>query len=74
MKRNSGFTMIELVVATAIAALLVTGIYSATQSSTAAARRQMKFAREEAKTARAIEIMRRDLRGWNSRGRNPFRK
>ena len=63
--RASGFTMIEVIVAVALASLIVGSVYTATVSMTGTARRQREAAREGARWERFVEILQRDLRGWN---------
>ncbi len=63
-RQHSGFTLIEMIVATTIGVLLVTGVYSATQSMTRAARTQSEAAKKGAPLRRAEEIIRHDLHGW----------
>jgi prepilin-type N-terminal cleavage/methylation domain-containing protein len=59
-----GFTVIELVLAIAITAILATCVYSATQSMSATARRQKDVSSQQSRRDRFEEIVRRDLRGW----------
>jgi prepilin-type N-terminal cleavage/methylation domain-containing protein len=66
--RSTGFTLIEMIVATAIGVMLVSGVYSATQSMTRAARTQAEVAKRDAPLRRAEEIIRNDLRGWIENG------
>lgn len=68
-----GFTMIELIIAIAITALMVVAIFSVTHSTSSLARRQKATAREQARHAAFIEIIRRDLRGWVSRKQSQSR-
>jgi prepilin-type N-terminal cleavage/methylation domain-containing protein len=63
MKRR-GFTMIEVVVAVAIAAVLVIAIQMAVSSMTHTANVQKDAALRANQRQRFIEILRRDLRGW----------
>ncbi len=63
-RQRQGFTLIELVLAIAITALLGTCVYSVTQSMSATARRQQEAAGKQARRDRFEELLRRDLRGW----------
>lgn len=62
-RRDAGFTLIEMVIAVAVAVLLVGGVYSAVVSSARTAERQAMDARKESVRALAIEIIKADLRG-----------
>src|SRR5476649_2572617 len=63
-RKRSGFTMIELVIAIAITAILAAGVYAATQSMTQVARRQAAACERQDRLDRFFEIVRRDIRGW----------
>jgi prepilin-type N-terminal cleavage/methylation domain-containing protein len=58
-----GFTLVEVMVAVGIAALLITGVAAVTQSTIRTIERQKSDAREQEQRARAIEILRQDWRG-----------
>jgi type II secretion system protein J len=60
----SGFTVIELILAIAITAILGTCVYTVTQSMTATARRQKESSSQDLRRDRCEEIVRRDVRGW----------
>ena len=63
-RRSPGFTMIEVILAFAIAAMLVTMVSVTVTALQASARRQKRAAGIEARSFRFEEILRRDLRGW----------
>ncbi len=58
-----GFTLVEVMVAVAVAALLLTGVAGASQASLQAARRQKEIGRREVSLERALEILQADWRG-----------
>lgn len=60
---RGGFTLVEVMVAVAIGALLILGVSAATQSTVRTAERQKADARLEEQRARAVEILRQDWRG-----------
>jgi prepilin-type N-terminal cleavage/methylation domain-containing protein len=60
---RSGFTLIEVMVAIAIASLLIMGVTTSTQATLRTAERQKSDARAEEERARAIEVLRQDWRG-----------
>jgi prepilin-type N-terminal cleavage/methylation domain-containing protein len=60
---NRGFTLVEVMVAVAISALLVLGVSAATQATVKTADRQKSEAREGEQRARAIDLLRQDWRG-----------
>lgn len=61
---SKAFTLVEVVVAFALAAVLVVAVYSATQAMTSSAVRQNTSAKADARWRRFEEILRRDARGW----------
>lgn len=63
MRKDRGFTLIEVVIAVAIASSLVAAVYTALASTSRTAERQMRHARRDARRIRAIEILRADFRG-----------
>jgi prepilin-type N-terminal cleavage/methylation domain-containing protein len=63
VRRQCGFTLIEMVIAVALSAMLVSGVYAALVSTSNVADRQGMDAKGEEQRMRAIELMRRDLRG-----------
>lgn len=63
-RRARAFTLIEVIIAIALSTAMVVAVYSATRSMTGVARRQQESARKERRLARALDILRRDLRGW----------
>ena len=65
-KSGRGFTIIELILAVAITALLAACVFSATQSMTGTARRQTELGKKQTRRDRFEEIVRRDMRGWLS--------
>jgi prepilin-type N-terminal cleavage/methylation domain-containing protein len=60
---RGGFTLVEVMVAVAISALLILGVSAATQATVKSAERQKSDAREGERRARAIELLRQDWRG-----------
>lgn len=60
---SHGFTLVEIMVAVAVSALLVLGVSAATQSSALIADRQKVEARVHEERARAVELLRQDWRG-----------
>jgi prepilin-type N-terminal cleavage/methylation domain-containing protein len=60
---KEGFTLVEVMVAVAISALLIMGVSAATQSTLKTAERQKADAREQEQRARAIDVLREDWRG-----------
>jgi prepilin-type N-terminal cleavage/methylation domain-containing protein len=60
---RGGFTLVEVMVAVAISALLILGVAAATQATVKTAERQKSDAREGEQRARAIELLRQDWRG-----------
>jgi prepilin-type N-terminal cleavage/methylation domain-containing protein len=60
---RTGFTLVEVMVAVTIAALLILGVSAATQSTIKSAERQKSEARQEEQRARAVELLRQDWRG-----------
>jgi prepilin-type N-terminal cleavage/methylation domain-containing protein len=63
MNSRAGFTLVEMVIAVAIATMLVSGVYAALVSTSGTADRQGADAKGEELRMRAVELMRRDLRG-----------
>lgn len=63
MRRRAGFTLIEMVIAVALATMLVSGVYEVLVSTSRTADRQGMDAKGEELRMRATELMRRDLRG-----------
>jgi len=63
---KSGFTLIEMVIAIGIAALLVMAVYSALVSSSHIAERQAADGGRESIRARAVDLLRADLRSRTS--------
>jgi len=59
---RGGFTLVEMMIAVAISAILVGGIYSALVSSQTAAAGQAQDAARDAARMRAAELLRGDLR------------
>ncbi|MBI3828874.1 MAG: type II secretion system protein, partial [Planctomycetes bacterium] len=63
-RRNArAFTLIEMVIAIALATAMIVAVNSTTQAMSATARRQQVAARAEARFDRFLEIIRRDLQG-----------
>jgi prepilin-type N-terminal cleavage/methylation domain-containing protein len=60
---RQGFTLVEVMVAVAIGALLILGVSAATQATVKTAERQKADARLEEQRARAVELLRQDWRG-----------
>ena len=60
---SAGFTLVEVMVAVAIGALLILGVSAATQSTVKTSERQKADARLEEQRARAVELLRQDWRG-----------
>jgi prepilin-type N-terminal cleavage/methylation domain-containing protein len=60
---RAGFTLVEVMVAVAVAALLILGVSAATQSTVKTAERQKSEARQEEQRARAVELLRQDWLG-----------
>ncbi len=58
-----GFTLVEVMVALAVSALLVTGVWAATNAAVQAADRRKTGAREEERMSRTLELLRDDWRG-----------
>jgi len=66
---RGGFTLVEVMVAVAISALLILGVAAATQATVKTAERQKSDAREGEQRARAIELLRQDWRGRTKIGK-----
>lgn len=60
---RAGFTLVEVMVAVAVASLLILGVSAATQSTVKTADRQKREARREEERSRATELLRQDWRG-----------
>jgi prepilin-type N-terminal cleavage/methylation domain-containing protein len=60
---KSGFTLIEVMVAVAVASLLIVGVSASAQSTIRTAERQMADARTAEERGRGIELLRADWRG-----------
>jgi prepilin-type N-terminal cleavage/methylation domain-containing protein len=60
---RGGFTLVEVMVAVAIGALLILGVSAATQSTVKTSERQKADARLEEQRSRAVELLRQDWRG-----------
>lgn len=60
---NRGFTLVEVMVAVAVSALLVLGVSAATQATVKTAERQKAEAIDGERRARAVELLRQDWRG-----------
>lgn len=65
-KGPRAFTLIEMVIALALAVVMVVAVQSATVSLAGVAGRQKALAAGEARWLRFEELLRRDLRGWKS--------
>jgi len=63
-KRCSGFTMIEIIIAMAVAIILLVSVHSTVQAMTITAKRIQETHVEQARKQRFLEIIRRDLQGW----------
>lgn len=61
MRIPRGFTLIEMVLALAIAAMLVAAVWTTTQSMAAVAARQHEAGTAEARLERFLSILRRDM-------------
>jgi hypothetical protein len=57
--------MIEVIIAVALTALIVSAVYTATNAMTGVARRQTETGKQTARLGRFLEIFKRDVRGWN---------
>jgi len=60
---RDGFTLVEVLVAVAVASLLILGVTASTGSAVRTAERQRTEARAEEERARAVELVREDWRG-----------
>jgi hypothetical protein len=58
--------MIEVVIAAALTALIVTAVYTATNAMTGVARRQTEIDKQATRLSRFLEILERDVRGWSA--------
>ena len=63
MRSAKAFTLIEVVMAMAIALIIVTVIYTTTQAMATTAKRQGEMSEKDAQTAKFLGILRRDVRG-----------
>ncbi len=63
VRRRAGFTLIEMVIAVAVAALLVSGVYATLVATTRTAEADTKRAHAAGLRARALSILQSDLRG-----------
>jgi len=70
---RAGMTLIEVTVALAVAALLVTGVMAATQSSVRTVEGQRADGRRQEGRARAFDVLREDWRGRIKLLQNPAR-
>jgi len=59
-----GFTMIEIIIAMAVAVILLVSIHSTVQAMSHTAKRIQETHAEQARLQRFLEILRRDLKGW----------
>ena len=66
MPSARGFTLLEVIIALALATALTAAVYSATRSMTNTARRQKEAGKQDRRWNRFLEILRADLRGWVS--------
>jgi type II secretory pathway component PulJ len=64
MKRSSGFTLIEVVIAMAIGILIVVAVIGTVQSLSRAAKRMEESGAIDEEWLRFAQIFRRDVRGW----------
>lgn len=60
---KAGFTLVEVMVAVAVASLLIVGVAASTQATIRTAERQKSDARAEEQRARGLELLRQDWRG-----------
>ena len=63
-RRACGFTVLELIVALAIAIVLIAAVSSVTRALTDTARRQRELSATVLRREKCAELLRRDLRGW----------
>lgn len=63
-RRPSGFTVIEMVIAIALAVSMIVSVYSATRAMSDTAQRQKDLSLQNLRRQRFADILRRDLRGW----------
>jgi prepilin-type N-terminal cleavage/methylation domain-containing protein len=63
-KHCSGFTLIEMVIAIALSAMMITIISSVTRSGAEAARKQQLTSNSRARRSAIEQLMRNDLSGW----------
>lgn len=69
---RAGFTLVEVMVAVAVAALLIGGVTASIQATVRTAERQKSDARAEERRARAVELFRDEWRGRLAVGRPPI--
>lgn len=63
-RRPAGFTVIEMVIAIAVAVSMIVAVYSATRSMSDTAKRQKEMALQNMRQQKFADILRHDLRGW----------
>jgi len=62
--QRRGFTMIEIIVAMAVAVILLVCVHSTVQAMSHTAKRIQEIHADQARLQRFLEILRRDLKGW----------
>jgi prepilin-type N-terminal cleavage/methylation domain-containing protein len=60
---RAGFTLVEVMVAVAVASLLIVGVTASTQATIRTAERQKSDAQAAEQRSRAVELLRQDWRG-----------
>jgi type II secretory pathway pseudopilin PulG len=63
-RRPTGFTVIEMVIAIALAISMIVAVYSATRTMSDTAQRQKEYSLKNMRQQKFVEVVRRDLRGW----------